>query len=164
MIKLVKIADADKKETYEMLQNIGEMENNFNNEVKGKSYEYFESWINKMIAWDFEENLPEGYVRQATFILLDKSYPIGIGKVRYGLTDESKKWGGTIGYAIRQECRGQGFGYILVKKLIEYAKGEGIHEIVATIMENNKSSIAITEKANGTMYDKHDGVCYYTFV
>lgn len=95
-----------------MLQRIGPSENAFRNDVNGMTYEEYKIWLVLMKAWSKGERLPAGYVRQWTYWLVDNGVPIGYGKLRETATEESRKFGGNIGYAIDPLPCGKGYGNI----------------------------------------------------
>ena len=97
---LQQISPTDSIEGYELLQRIGEMENDFTNPLHGKSYEEYKEWLVQQDAWSREEQLPKGYVGQTCFWLVADNVIVGLGKIRHGLTDCSRKEGGNIGIAI----------------------------------------------------------------
>ena len=64
---LQQISTQDGLNGYELLQRIGEMENDFTNPIHGKSYEEYKEWLVQQDAWSREEQLPKGYVGQTCF-------------------------------------------------------------------------------------------------
>lgn len=47
---------------------------------------------------------------------------------------------------VRHDCRGRGFGTILMNKLMEHAKASGLRAITAWISDDNEGSIRFHEK------------------
>ncbi|GIP40725.1 acetyltransferase [Paenibacillus sp. J31TS4] len=89
--------------------------------VIGKDPSEFEA----MIAWlgsrEYAENLPEGWVPDSTFWLVDEQGSVlGAVNIRHRLTDKLLSSGGHIGYGIRPSARGQG----LATRLLALALGE----------------------------------------
>ena len=99
-MKLVELSVKDGKDVYDMLQRIGYDENAFRNDVHGMSYDQYTSWLNLQHSWSKGELLPNGYVRQWTYWLkTDENIPVGYGKLREQVTEESRCFGGNLGFA-----------------------------------------------------------------
>lgn len=149
---------------YDLLQNIKSNEYLFTNEVFGQTKEFYKEWLSKMNDWDKGNNLPDGYTRQTIYWFCVNDKPIGIGKLRYTLTDDTKKYGGNIGYALDKNYRGLGYGKILVDLLIKKAKELEIPELVATVEKDNAQSNAIISKfSNGVMYEDSERRSYVLY-
>ena len=112
----------DGVEGYDVLQRIGEMENDFTNPIHGKCFDEYKEWLAQQDAWSREEGLPDGYVGQTCFWLVFDGDIVGMGKIRHGLTARSREEGGNIGIAIDPNQRGKGLGAIFTGLLINKAK------------------------------------------
>lgn len=163
MIELKELSVNDGQDIYDMLQKIGPSENEFHNIVNGMTYGDFKNWLLMQHDWSLGINLPEGYVRQWTFWLMDNGLPVGYGKLREKVTDESRKFGGNIGFAIVPEYRGKGFGYTLFQLLIRTAKERHIEELFSTVEKYNYSSKRIHEKCGGILINEDDIRWYFIF-
>ena len=108
-----------------MLQGIDRRENDFTNDVKDMPYEEFPEWCKLQYEYASGRLLPAGYVPQSIYWLYIDGEPVGIGKIRWKLTETSREAGGNIGYAISRQYRGHGYGTILLKSLIDIAKSDG---------------------------------------
>lgn len=137
IINLRQLSPSDGLEGYEILQRIGEMENDFTNPVHGKSYEEYRSWLAQQDAWSREENLPEGYTGQTCFWLMYNNTIVGLGKIRHRLTEQSRLEGGNIGIAIDPPQRGKGFATQFISLLLQRAKEMNIEEILITVKKYN---------------------------
>jgi|LSQX01.3.fsa_nt_gb predicted acetyltransferase len=153
---LVELDGKEGKEIYEMLQRIGPDENAFNNEVNGMSYEQFKSWLSLQMKWARGEDLPDGYVKQWTYWLVEENKPVGYGKLRERLTEKSRNFGGNIGFAIDPLSRGKGYGYILFDMLLIEAPNKGIREVLSTVERNNIPSKLIHEKCGGVIIEENE--------
>lgn len=140
---------------YNLLQRIGPNENLFNNDAHGLSYEQFKGWLNRQLEWANGENLPDGYVRQWIFWLMDNNEPVGYGKLREHLTDNSRKFGGNIGFAIDPLKRGLGYGYYLFNFLLTEAIRKNISEVVSTVERDNLPSKIVHEKCGGVLIEEN---------
>lgn len=154
---------SDGKEIFDMLQRIGPSENAFNNEVNGMSYKQYQEWLRKMDAWSRGEQLPDGYVKQWTYWLIDSDKAVGYGKLRERVTEASKKFGGNIGYAIDPLCRGKGYGNSLFELLLLEAKRKRIIEVYSTVEKFNYSSKKVHEKCGGRLINEDEIRWYFLF-
>ncbi len=163
MIFLKKLSSNDGKDVFYMLKGIDTVENSYTNPTFGMTFPEFQEWLLQQEQWDNGKMLPKGYVAQSIFWLYDNNIPIGMGKIRHELTEESRKNGGSIGYAISYPYRGKGYGSILLKMLLEEAKNMGIKEIILTIDINNEASRIVCEKNGGILFDKNAERWFYRF-
>ena len=113
-IYLQNLSIHDGKEVFDMLKRIGSKENSFTNPVHDMDFRQFKDWLIESELHGQGKNLPKGYVRQSIYWLVKDNKPVGIGKIRYSLTEESRNSGGNIGYAIDPLYRNLGYGSILL--------------------------------------------------
>lgn len=163
MVELRVLSDNDGEDIFQMLQTIGEDENAFTNPVKGMSYEAFKEWLVQQNHWSKGEDLPQGYVGQTIFWLYDNDTPIGLGKIRHALTEQSRQIGGNIGYAISNKYRGKGYGTILLKMLLEKALEMNVKEKLLTVEKVNPASKRVIEKNGGKLIDENDKRWFFSF-
>lgn len=162
-ISIRQLSPFDGEDVYDMLQHIGENENEFKNPVKGMSYDEYKQWLKQQDDWSRSENLPDGYVGQTCFWLIVDHDPVGFGKIRHALTNSSRQIGGNIGCAISSEFRGNGYGVILMKELIQKAKEMGVDEILVTVEKNNIASKIMNEKAGGCLFKENEFRWFFSF-
>lgn len=148
---------------YEMLQRIEAEVFAMHNEVNGASYPEYKTWLAKMDDWANERNLPEGYVKQVTYWLMADDVPVGYARLRYKLTEKSREYGGSFGYAIDPIQRKKGYGFILINKLIALAKEEGIDEFFSMVDKNNVASNKIMLKNGGYIFKENEKYNYFKF-
>lgn len=160
-LQLLSVNDSD--DVYEMLQRIGANEYDFYNAVHGMSKEDYHKWLNLQNDWAQGRNLPKHYVKQWTYWLMKDGRPIGYGKLRERATEESRKSGGNIGYAIDPIWRGHGFGFILFSLLLKKAAELNIREIYSTVVKPNIASKIVHLKANMRLYMEDDKKWYFYF-
>ncbi|MBQ9657923.1 MAG: GNAT family N-acetyltransferase [Clostridia bacterium] len=163
MIKLQELNVNDGEDIYSFLQTINNNENEFKNDVFGMSFLDFKKWLINQTDIANGINLPIGYVRQKIYWLLDSNVPVGFGKLRFGLTEQSRIEGGNIGIAISTNFRGKGYGKILVKLLIEEARDNGITELLATVIKTNTPSIKSCLGNGGEIIKETDKWVYISF-
>lgn len=155
------ISHQDGEDVYLFLQTIGSNEYDFKNDVYGISFEEYEVWRQKQIDWSTGINLPYDFVPQTTYLLFANDIPIGLGKIRWGLTEQSREAGGNIGYAVGKAHRGKGYGKILFSALMHIGKENGLTEIIATVTKPNYASKAVIEKCGGKLFRETEARWYF---
>lgn len=98
------------------------------------------------------QNLPEGYVPQTEFWLVDNGEYIGHSKVRQRLNEHLLQIGGHIGYDIRPSKRGRGYGNKILELALVKAREMGIGRARITCDVTNEPSRKIIER-NGGEFD-----------
>lgn len=160
-IELRQLSSSDGVEYYELLQNIGRDENDFTNPVHDMSYEGFKTWLKQQDDWSKGDNLPEGYVPQICFWLIEENIPVGIGKIRLGLTEQSRLEGGNLGYAIDLRHRRKGLGSKLLRLLLVKAKELNLRNPLVTVKKYNYASKLVAEHNGGKLIKESDGWWYF---
>ena len=160
---LRKLSTSDGEKFYELLRHIGSNENDFTNPVHDMNYDEFKIWLKQQDDWSKGELLPEGYVPQICYWLMLDNIPVGFGKIRLGLTPQSRKEGGNIGCAIDSRYRGKGFGTKFIELLIAKAKELKVLEILITVKKYNYASKLMVENNGGKVFRETDEWWYLTF-
>jgi predicted acetyltransferase len=89
----------------------------------------FQEMLQSMIDTEKGENLPEGWVPDSTFWLVDDNKTVlGAVNIRHQLTDDLFNRGGHIGYGIRPSERKKGYATKLLALSLEKAKKLGIQK------------------------------------
>ena len=142
----------DGEDVYQMLQCLPANENGFMNPMAGKSREEFCAWLARQVENAAKTEIEDGYrVPQAIYWLYREGRPVGMGKLRYFLTDALRLSGGHIGYAITPEARGTGCGTALLKGLLREAALHGIDRALITVNNSNPASIRVALKCGGVI-------------
>lgn len=149
-------------DVYLMLQRIGRNENEFKNTAYGLTEAEFKNWLIEQNQWAMGENLPTGYVPQTIYWLYCGAIPVGIGKIRHGLNENSRKVGGNIGYAVDPHYRGKGYASVFLKLLVEEAKQMNIEERLLTVEKYNLASKRVIEKCNGIVIHENNERWFFT--
>lgn len=159
---LKQLSIEDSWDCYYLLQNIGKFENDFTNPVSGMNYAEYKDWLKLQDEWSQGDKLPQGYVPQKCYWLMVDGVPVGIGKLRLGLTPKSRIEGGNIGYAIDARYRGKGYGTKLLELLIHKARELKIDEILITVKKSNYVSQKVVERNDGHFLFETESWYYYT--
>ena len=148
MTELVAISQSLPSQSLELLLELGEGETGFS----GTSFGAGTTSVEEYIAYSIDEhkgkNLPEGWVPQTTFWIVDRQQAVGMLRMRHRLTDVTRISGGHIGYYVRPEERGKGYARVALSLgLTEMAKIGVLEVMVTTTPENIGSNRVI--KYNG---------------
>lgn len=114
----------------------------------------FPAYISKLLSKSEGKNLPEGYVPQTTYWLVDNDEFIGRVDIRRSLTEHLLKEGGHIGYDIRPSKRKLGYGKKLLELSLPKAKKLGITKVLITCDETNSASKRIIESNGGILENR----------
>ena len=151
--KLKKLSPADDIDIYNMLQEMPKDENGFMNGANGLSYDDYKQWLIKNDDISNGIDLEDWMVAQNIYWLYIDGEPVGVGKLRLRLTDKLRQDGGNCGYGITASKRGNGYGKILLKLLVEEARTLEITPLLLTMNTQNETSIK-TALANGGTIEK----------
>lgn len=100
------------------------------------------------------KQLPEGYVPQTTFWLIDNDEFIGRVSIRHYLSEWLKVEGGHIGYDIRPSKRKQGYGTKILELALQEAQKLGISKALVTCDVTNIGSNKIIQANGGILQDQ----------
>ena len=137
-------------------------ENGLTNEWHGISREDFEEKaIGKMIAFAKGENLPEGFVPESFLFLWNDNEIVGQFRIRHYLCESLRTGAGHIGYFIKKEFRGKGYGTEGLKQTLQIAKNIVLEdEIFLRVNKDNPASLKVMVH-NGGYIDHEDEFKYY---
>lgn len=122
----------------------------------------FGGYISRLLSESKGENLPDGYVPQTTYWLVDGEEFIGRASIRHTLSDHLLREGGHIGYDIRPSKRQRGYSKKILELSLPKAKELGITEALVTCNESNLGSKKIIE-TNGGILEKAVTVNHASF-
>ena len=95
-------------------------------------------------------NLPEGYVPASCFWLIDEHQTlIGVSHLRHSLNATLAYEGGHIGFGIRPTQRNQGYGKLMLRRVLERAKALGITQVLVTCDATNLASARVIQSNGG---------------
>lgn len=86
-------------------------ENGFTNPYEGVSFEEYQtSVLPELMMHEHPVNMPDWFVPATYYYLWDDDTLIGKFRIRHHLTDALRTGAGHIGYGIKKEFRGKGYG------------------------------------------------------
>lgn len=115
-----------------------------------RSCDIFEKYEN----YRLERNLKPDRVGSDYYWLVDdeKDYFIGEVAIRHRLNDALFLRGGHIGYVIRYNEWGKGYGTYMLKLALEKARERGLDKVLITCNDSNTASARVMEK-NGCILE-----------
>ena len=122
-MELRKINVNDAAAQWEYVTELPENENGLTNPYQGVSYEdYIDRVLPEMISHEHPVNMPDWFVPQTYYYLWDKGRLVGEFRIRHYLTDALRNGAGHIGYSIRKEVRGKGYGTAGLRLTLQIAR------------------------------------------
>lgn len=162
MLYLKEINYEDIEKEYLFVRDMPVDENGLTNEWHGVSRKDFEEKaITKMLAFAKGENLPEGYVPETFLFLWKDDEIVGQFRIRHYLCESLRTGGGHIGYFIKREFRGKGYGTEGLKQTLQIARTMiPEEEIYLRVNKNNPASLKVMMH-NGGYIKYEDELKYY---
>lgn len=131
-------------------------ENGLTNKWHGVSREDFESkTLKEMIAFSKGEDLPEGLVPETFLFLWDDDEIVGQFRIRHYLCESLRTGGGHIGYFIKKEFRGKGYGKEGLRLALQKA-GKIIPEDEIYLRVNKDNPASLNVMLNNGGYIKYE--------
>ena len=98
-------------------------ENGLTNPFHGVSYEeYREKVLPRLISYEHPVDMPDWFVPETYYYLWDQGRLVGEFRIRHRLTEALRNGAGHIGYSIRKDARGRGYGTEGLRLTLEIAK------------------------------------------
>ena len=98
-------------------------ENGLTNPFHGVSYKaYVEEVLPKLMSYEHPVGMPDWFVPESYYYLWDGDRLVGEFRIRHHLTDALRKGAGHIGYSIRKDMRGKGYGPEGLRLTVEIAR------------------------------------------
>lgn len=133
--------------------------------IKSKNLDDFRENLKKLCAKSQKAGYEYGKIVRVPqdywWVLNEEKRIIGIAKTRYILTPELLRAGGHVGYALKEEYRGQGYGTELLRVLKRECKEHNLPDILVSAYEDNFASRRVIEKNGGQLWDVLDGNARY---
>lgn len=129
-------------------------------------YEDFDVWLNIVTSIE-KEKLSRDNVHASTFFTVRKSDQKIIGSIqlRHSLTEDLRKYGGHIGYAIRPSERRKGYGKQQLSLVLEVARELEIPRVMVSCDSDNIASARTIMACGGVLTEEMEvrGVMQQTY-
>ena len=111
MLELRKMNLQDIKEQWEYVTALPKDENGLTNPYEGITFEEYETTVlPELMMHENPVGMPEWFVPETYYYLWDEQVLVGEYRIRHYLTEALKVGAGHIGYSIKKEFRGKGYG------------------------------------------------------
>ena len=118
--------------------------------VIGKDPTDFEGMVSSLLEAEKGIGLPEGWVPDSTYWLIDEEYRIlGVVNIRHTLTNHLMNAGGHIGYGIRPSERQKGYATEILRLALEKTRELGINRVLVVCDAINIGSEKTIRKNGG---------------
>lgn len=101
----------------------------------------FPAFVAKLEAASRGEGIPEGFVPNTTFWLVDgRGEVVAVSNLRHALTPKLRVEGGHIGYGVRPSARRRGHATEILRCTLQQARSLGIEAAMVTCAATNAGS------------------------
>ena len=158
-MELRKINKIDVKAQWEYTTALPEDENGLTNPYNGVSYDdYIENVLPTLISYEHPVNMPDWFVPETYYYLWDEGRLVGEFRIRHHLTEALKSGAGHIGYSIKREERGKGYGTAGLKLTLQEARRIiPEDEIYLRVNKDNIASQKVMQKNGGKIVGEDEG-------
>ncbi len=148
MLELRKMNIEDAKAQWEYVTAMPADENGVTNSHEGVSYEeYMDKVLPELLMHENPVNMPDWFVPETFYYLWDGQVLVGEFRIRHYLTDALKTGAGHIGYSIKKEYRGRGYGTKGMALVLDLArKIVPEEEIYLRVLKSNIPSFKVITK------------------
>ena len=138
----------------ELIDELGSGENGFSGTLVAAGEMDLAAYMQHCMAMAESAEVVPGWVRMMTcWVLNEQNIAIGMVRLRPDLNEALRHIGGNIGYYIRGDFRGRGYGKEMLRLALIRLAEFGIHRALLTTGPDNVASIRILE-ANGGVFEK----------
>jgi predicted acetyltransferase len=113
--------------------------------------DHFDEFIEQVQKESRGEGLKEGWVPHTEFWLTEGDQFLGRLDIRHELNGFLHAIGGHIGYDVRRDQRGKGYGHMILELGLQKAKEMGFEKILITCDASNTPSRKVIEKHGGLL-------------
>ena len=122
-IELRKINEQDAAAQWEYTTALPADENGLTNPYCGVSFdEYLTNVLPTLMSYEHPVSMPDWFVPETYYYLWDGERLVGEFRIRHYLTEALRNGAGHIGYSIRKDARGRGYGTAGLRLTIEIAR------------------------------------------
>lgn len=162
MLELRKMNLQDIKEQWEYVTALPKDENGLTNPYEGITFEEYETTVlPELMMHENPVGMPEWFVAETYYYLWDEQVLVGEYRIRHYLTEALKVGAGHIGYSIKKEYRGKGYGTKGLAMVLDIAR-EIVpeDEIYLSVLKSNIPSFKAIN-SNGAYIADEDETHYF---
>lgn len=158
MLELRKMNYDDIVEQWNYITALPADENGFTNLYEGVSFvEYRDTVLPELMMHENPVNMPDWFVPATYYYLWDDDTLIGEFRIRHHLTDALRTGAGHIGYSIKKEFRGRGYGTKGLALTLDLArKIVPEEEIYLRVLKENTPSFQVIRNNGGYVAGEDD--------
>lgn len=160
-MELIKLWESDLQKAYVLQNSFLSDENGFVNAAYGYSFDEFIEYVAMRKNRSQGIDLPEGFVPDTVFILVDDESYVGIFNLRHELNEFLREGAGHIGYGITPNFRNKGYATKGLALVLEKAKNIGIEEAYLSVNKNNHASVKAQLNNGAVIHHENDNE-YFT--
>lgn len=151
-----------------LLVELGEGEHGFGGTPVGRGEMTLHEYLQLCVTMSQAANLRPGYVPQTVYWLVDDGgEAVGIVRIRHYLNETLRDCGGHIGYYVRRDRRGRGYGRAALAQALGELRQMGERRALLTVDVDNSASIRVIEANGGRLasrgLDPGDGQEIYRY-
>ena len=161
MLELRKMNYDDLVEQWKYVSAMPSDENGLTNEYEEVSFEeYRDTVLPRLMMHEHPVDMPDWFVPATYYYLWDDDTLIGEFRIRHHLTDTLRTGAGHIGYSIKKEYRGRGYGTKGLSLTLELARAiVPEEEIYLRVLKTNIPSFKVMLN-NGAYIADEDSIHY----
>ena len=162
-MELRKINTQDALAQWEYTTVLPANENGVTNPYHGVSFaKYVKTVLPTLISHEHPVDMPEWFVPETYYYLWDGRQLVGEFRIRHYLTDTLRNGAGHIGYSIRENARGKGYGSEGLKLTLEIARDiVPEEEIYLRVNKDNIASQKVMLKNGAYLSGEDEGHFFF---
>ena len=142
----------------ELIHDLGSGEHGFSGTPVASGEMTLDEYLLRCTAMTDPANLQPGLVPQTVFWVIDgEGEAVGMVRVRHFLNEKLKDRGGHIGYYIRRDQRGKGYGQEALRMALQELQKFGETHALLTVDLDNPASIRVIEANRGALESAGQG-------
>ncbi|MDH7604116.1 MAG: GNAT family N-acetyltransferase [Melioribacter sp.] len=113
----------------------------------------YSTWLKQIVDNSKKETVNKNWVVSSTFLAIRKEDKrlIGFVDIRHELNDFLRLYGGNIGFGVRPEERGKGYGTKILMKALDYCREIGLKKVMLACYKDNIASSKTIKNCGGVL-------------
>jgi predicted acetyltransferase len=136
----------------DLIADLGKGENGFNGTPVADGSMTLAEFVQRCMDMTDAAKVPAGLVAQTVFWALDDNgLAVGIVRLRHTLNDKLRDRGGHIGYYVRRNQRGKGYGSEILRLALLELQQLGVTRALLTVEMDNSPSVRVIQANDGVL-------------